>query len=125
MKKFLVLAMLLVYGLTSTGATIHLHYCCGKLDKISLSNDHNENCPGKENLQKGCCESRKLDLKVEDDQQPGSKWLTGFKHLGLTISSRSFLHFYAVKTTALKAVLTGPPAKLQLHKYLKHCRLRI
>ncbi|WP_148661191.1 hypothetical protein [Flavisolibacter tropicus] len=47
MKKLLTLFVILVYGVASAGATLHLHYCCGKLDKISFSAAHNKDCPKK------------------------------------------------------------------------------
>ncbi|RYZ53539.1 MAG: hypothetical protein EOO14_15350 [Chitinophagaceae bacterium] len=79
MKKLLVILLVLVYGLSASGATIHLHYCCGALDKVSLTTDHNPDCPEKGSDKKDCCDSKKLDLKIKADQNLAAKWVTSFQ----------------------------------------------
>ncbi len=49
MVKVLSIWLMLVYAFSSTGATVHLHYCCGKLQHLAMekepATDHDE-CSG-------------------------------------------------------------------------------
>jgi hypothetical protein len=71
MKKLLVIVLLLVYGSSSSGMTLHFHYCCGKLAKIDLEPIEKKDCKGehKELRRTLCCQSQSLELKLSDDQQ--------------------------------------------------------
>ncbi|MEI6948364.1 hypothetical protein V9K67_14300 [Paraflavisolibacter sp. H34] len=69
MKRFLVILLLMVYGLSSTGATVHLHYCCGKLDKIEFAAPKEKKCGKHAKPMKNCCDDQQLDLKVKADQK--------------------------------------------------------
>lgn len=71
MKKLLVILLLLIYGSSSSGMTLHFHYCCGKLAKVDLEPIEKKDCKGehKELKRSSCCESQSLELKLSDDQQ--------------------------------------------------------
>lgn len=75
LKKLLVILMVMVYGLSATGATLHIHFCCGKLDRVSFSTEHKKDCPKKVKSITKCCSSKQLELKVKADQEPAAKWL--------------------------------------------------
>ena len=66
MKKLFVLLLLTVYGLSSTGMTLHFHYCCGKLDKIDLA-PVVKKCNGMHQT-KPCCDNREVSLKISSEQ---------------------------------------------------------
>jgi hypothetical protein len=72
MKKLLAIIILLAYGLSSTGMTLHLHYCCGKLDKVDFSGPGSRHC-GKDCLvkNKSCCDDKQIDLKIKSEHNPG------------------------------------------------------
>ena len=72
MKKFALALMVLFYGLSSSGMTISLHFCCGKLDRVSLNNrQHQQDCPmGKKAGRSKCCHDQQLSVKVQSDQPP-------------------------------------------------------
>jgi hypothetical protein len=71
MKKLFALVMLMVYGLSSTGMTLHFHYCCGKLEKIDLSRAASKKCgTGTEMAGKGCCDNKQLELKLRSGHNP-------------------------------------------------------
>ena len=68
MKKFLTTILALVYLATSTGATIHLHYCMGRLFSWSLVDKDSKTCgqcgmpkSGKDahclSFKDGCCKT--------------------------------------------------------------------
>lgn len=80
MKKMLVILLLCVYGFSATGATLHFHFCCGKLDDISLVAPDEVACkmkaPKPENAhcskmakpaeKKACCDEKQVSFKVKD-----------------------------------------------------------
>lgn len=69
MKKLVVILLLVLYGFSSTGMTLHFHYCCGKLAKVELT-PVKDTC-GKEhkNSKKPCCDEKQLSLKVKADHK--------------------------------------------------------
>jgi hypothetical protein len=71
MKRLILILLLLVYGSTSMGMTLHVHYCCGKLKSIRLSQaEHNCcNADGKECDDKKCCEDKQISFQVQDEPE--------------------------------------------------------
>lgn len=126
MKKLLIIVLMLVYGIPSMGATIHLHYCCGKLDNITFSTQHNKSCPQKEKLLKNCCDSKQVDLKIKVDQESGTKWLTTYKDFSAPPSFTSFYIASLVEAEVLHPFSTGPPLLWpNVPLYIRHCVFRI
>jgi hypothetical protein len=73
MKKILVLGLLLVYGATSFGISLNLHYCCGQLQEITLLNADDHNCGEKQSksfasISKNCCIDQQLSFSLHTDQ---------------------------------------------------------
>ncbi|HEX5669734.1 MAG TPA: hypothetical protein VFX73_13070 [Chitinophagaceae bacterium] len=69
MKKFLVILLMLVYGYSATGMTLHLHYCCGKLKSIEWSPVSDNECGEKHNMgTKPCCETKQISSSKSTDQ---------------------------------------------------------
>jgi hypothetical protein len=69
MKKLLVIALLLVYGLSSTGMTLQLHYCCGKLKSVALAPVKDPGCGNKHKMGSNpCCETKNINSKSNADQ---------------------------------------------------------
>ena len=72
MKKFFATILALVYLTASSGATINLHYCMGKLMSWDLSHKDGGKCGtcGMDNAgHKGCCNDEQKQLKIEKDQK--------------------------------------------------------
>src|SRR3954468_8869325 len=71
LKKIAVIIIIMVYGLASTGAVVHLDYCCGKLSNISLSGEkhRDDKCPATTFHAKNCCDSKLLPLQLKGEQQ--------------------------------------------------------
>jgi hypothetical protein len=69
MKKFFAILVLLMYGFSSTGMTISLHYCCGKLKSIDWALPKHKSCDDKPNMGgKPCCETKLISNKDKSDQ---------------------------------------------------------
>jgi len=73
MKKLLVIAILLVYGASSSGMTLYIHYCCGKVETLGLTPVAGKNCGerGETSLAKPpCCEDKTVSFTLKADQVP-------------------------------------------------------
>ena len=74
MKKFLTAILAVLYITTSTGATIHMHYCMGKMSDWSLDSKDSKSC-GKCGMKtstkkgKGCCHDEHKFVKNNSDQK--------------------------------------------------------
>ena len=90
MKKFLTAILAVLYLVTSTGATIHMHYCMGKLADWSLSESKSKSCPkcGMEKSHKsdnGCCKDEHQFLKDDSAQKLSENNLQMLQLISLAI----------------------------------------
>lgn len=68
LKKFLVTILALIYLATTTGATLHMHYCMGKIFSVDMvKKDGCSKCGMKTNG--GCCKDEFKVIKVNDNHQ--------------------------------------------------------
>lgn len=126
MKKLLIILMVLVYGFSASGATIHLHFCCGKLDKVSLTTDHNPGCPEKESYKNDCCDSKKLDLKIKADQDLAAKCVASLYAVSEAISPLGYCDPVVTPHPVLQVFTTGPPdVKTKTPLFLRYRVFRI
>ena len=59
-----------MYGASSSGMTIHFHYCCGQLENIDFE-PVSKKCDMEGDHEMGtqpCCESQAISLQIEEDQ---------------------------------------------------------
>ena len=69
MKKLLAILIMLMYGFSSTGMTISLHYCCGKLKSIDWTVPKHKSCDHQQKMAgKPCCETKLISYKDKSDQ---------------------------------------------------------
>ncbi len=71
MKKLLVILILLVYGTSAIGITVHLHFCCGKLKNIEFTSSKEKTCDshnGHKMGSKPCCDKKDISIKIEGEQ---------------------------------------------------------
>lgn len=73
MKKFIVAILAILYVSTSTGATVHLHYCMDKLVGWKLWHTDSKKCSGcgmdKSHGTKGCCKDEHKQVKLQSDHK--------------------------------------------------------
>lgn len=75
MKRFSAFILLLIYSVTSIGATVQLHYCMGKISgwSVAWTESKSKECHKcgmeKENSDKGCCHDENKLIKIQDDQK--------------------------------------------------------
>jgi|SRR6476661_4071211 len=69
MNKLLIIMLMLVYGFSSTGMTLQLHYCCGKLKSIELAPVKDPGCGNQHKMgSRPCCETKNIHSKTNSDQ---------------------------------------------------------
>src|SRR6476659_6413428 len=69
MKKILVIMLMLVYGFSSTGMTLQLHYCCGKLKSVELAPVNDPGCGNQHKMgSRPCCETKNIKSQTKADQ---------------------------------------------------------
>jgi len=89
MKKLLITITALVYFAVSSGATVNLHYCMGKLmswDLSAKSKGKCDSCGMEKTGHKGCCHDEHKQLKVEKDQKVSE---SAFQFLWLALPDRA------------------------------------
>ena len=75
MKKFIATILAILYLSTSMGATIHLHYCMGKLVDWELWHTSNSKCSNcgmeksRNSIDQGCCKDEFKQIKNDKDQK--------------------------------------------------------
>lgn len=101
---------MLVYGLSSTGATVHLHYCCGKLDDVSFSHNAKKGCAADKAVsKKSCCDNKHIELKLKADQEPAAKWLQHHKVFDAPAVQATTYVFLVHQNKPVNEYATGPP----------------
>ena len=74
MKKFLAAILAILYLSTTIGATIHMHYCMGRLVDWGLTHSNSSTCARcgmekKSGSFNGCCKDECKQLRVDKDQK--------------------------------------------------------
>jgi hypothetical protein len=58
-KKLFVILLAIIYGVSASGITLQLHYCCGKLKTVDLSLSAPKECGMEHKMgSKPCCETK-------------------------------------------------------------------
>lgn len=123
MKRFLVFTLLFAYTTLACGVNLQLHYCGGKLKKISLIDSSDEDgCCGSKMKSKGCCKDKTTFIKVKDNHNSNLFLkITTFKGQILDVVIPSFLYRfqYSIKE-GHNENYQAPPVLYDNPIYLKH-----
>lgn len=128
MKKFAVLFMILLYGVTGTGFAMNLHFCSGTIAAVKINGPAPACSPDGEKM-KGCTD-KKVNVKVKDAHQaetsskaPG---ILSFELPGLSLSD--FIpaaHQALLEKLFDKTLPPAPPPSSKAEPFLKNRNLRI
>ena len=125
MKKLFALLLILAYGVSSFGMTLHMHYCCGKLDKISLSSKVSAGSKFETSVQgKSCCGDKEYQLKIKVDQEAGSKQVSSYSIAPVVLFPAYGSNVLYFQKTTADLPSTGPPLS-QVPLFIKYCIYRI
>ena len=128
MKKFAVIFMMLLYGVTGTGFAMNLHFCSGTVAAIKINGPAPACTPDGEKM-KGCTD-KKVDVKVKDAHQaetsskaPG---IFSFELPGFSLSNFvPAAHQALLEKLFDKTPLPAQPPTPKVEPFLKNRNLRI
>lgn len=138
MKRFLATILALVYLSTSMGATVHLHYCMGKLFSWSLIDNDSKNCSQcgmpKSNkaghcmsLKDGCCKDKHAHIQLDKDQKATEatyKFLTP-AFVFLPASMTTLPDLYVASYIVGYPTTNAPPEPGKVPVFIRNCTFRI
>ena len=119
---------MLMYGISSSGMTITLHYCCGKLDDISFSGVEKDRCPMGDHLKKsGCCNDKQVSAKLHAEQQAATKWVQSTqKQFIAQPYYPSAINVFTAQIIQVNRLARGTPIPIsQVPLFIKNCVFRI
>lgn len=132
MKKFIISLLTLLYISTSTGATIHMHYCMGELAGWGLGHTESKTCSkcGMENAEtkeNGCCNDEHTFLKNNTDQKVTE---STFREIQLVTTALPaffipILSFDYTRVTKTNPISHIPPLDHVVPIYIFDCIYRI
>ena len=139
MKRVIAFILAVLYLSTSMGATVHLHYCMGRLVSWGLI-DHTggKNCdycgmpkadasgacmPGMKN----CCHEEHKQIKNDKDQKLGLEVLRILKaELSVAdLPQAEWMIVFPVSPVVSHPVAHGPPLSGAVPLFLRNCNFRI
>jgi len=130
MKKVFAFILMLIYGATSFGMTLHMHYCCGKLDKVSLSSKISKACkfetPGHNTVHsKNCCDNKTYEFKIKADQETSSQQVASFELQPINILLGYSLRLFYFQKAPVNFLSAGPPFLSSIPLFITNCVYRI
>ncbi|HWK05111.1 MAG TPA: hypothetical protein VNS58_15830 [Puia sp.] len=138
MKKVFATILAVIYLSSSMGATIHLHYCMGKLFSWSLTDEDSKNC-GHCGMPKssmgghcmavkdGCCKDKHAQVKVDKDQkatESAYKFLQ-FSYVALPGRLAILPDLYVASYIAGYPTTNAPPDPDKVPVFIRNCTFRI
>jgi hypothetical protein len=132
MKKFLTVIFALAYLTASTGATLHMHYCMGKLAAWGLGHTTSKTCDkcGMEKSgekDKGCCKDEHKFVKNNTDQKTAETdfQLTQLIAVALPVSFVEIPANDFPSVTEENPISHAPPQSCSVAIYIRNCVFRI
>lgn len=132
MKKFIVGILAILYMSSSTGATLHMHYCMGKLVDMALWHGKVKkcgNCASKKITtlcSKKCCKDEHKTIKLEKDQKTAEAFQ--LIQLACVATTVNYIELPQEKIMAIAQqypVSHAPPRSSKVHPYIFNCTFRI
>ena len=132
MKKFFATILAILYLATTTGATIHMHYCMDKLVELNLWHSEKDQCNncGMETSQQadnGCCKDEHKQVKLENDHYKSGVAFQAVQSATITLP----VDFLQIPLVAFSSVTeenprsNAPPRSCGLAIYKRNCVFRI
>jgi hypothetical protein len=138
MKKVLLSILAIVYLSTSLGATIHLHYCMGRLVSWGLTEHSGKSCGfcGMQKMPasgecslgaKTCCHEESMQIRNDKDQKSAQELFQVMKAAPAVADLPQPARMDAAIFSPVKAqpASNGPPLMALVPVYLRNCNFRI
>ena len=128
MKKIIVTILAVLYLGSSSGTTIHLHYCMGKLVDLSFSFNEKEKekcsrCGMKNSKDKnGCCKNEHKQIKIERDQKLTEK-VVNLSYVTSVAHPTHNVELPPIKITSVTDAnpISHAPSRRQVSIYICNC----
>ena len=128
MKQFILAIIAFVYLGTATGATIHMHYCMGKLISIGLLPGKDDQCNkcgmGKTDAKsKGCCKDEPKQIKIEKDQKTTETAVQTMQAIAVEMPAAAIeipLNYFS-SLTEKSPYGNAPPRSASVAVYIRNC----
>lgn len=129
MKKIIVSILAFIYITTSTGATINMHFCMGRLADWDIGQNISKKCSkcGSETKNNGCCKDEHRFLKSQPDQKITETSFLSIKIIAVALPP-SFVDmaFNNIPTvTENNPVSNAPPRTSSVAVYIRNCSFLI
>lgn len=125
MKKFITFIVAVLFLSTSSGATVHMHYCMGKLADWGLTYEDSktcDNCGMKETVEKdnGCCKNENKFVKNITEQKAPESGFFNFAQTvaDLPVSFFSLADVLGFSSTEEYPISHAPPRSCKTPVYL-------
>lgn len=138
MKKLLTTILALVYLATSTGATVHLHYCMGELFSWSLVDKDGPNCgecsTSKSSMnghcivvKDGCCKDTQAHFQLDKDQKitESNDAFSALTVAALPMAVSTLPDSYVAAYIAGYPTTNAPPEPDKVPVFIRNCTFRI
>ena len=128
MKRFLIVIFALLYIGLSSGITLTLHHCMGKLVEVNMWQDETCNTCGAKHTHKSCYSTETQFIKISDDQNVDQ--LQVIKHVPVAIALLFDLRdlYNLTETeqgTTLPACADTPSEWSGTDRLIRHCTFLI
>lgn len=122
MQKFLVIFFSMLYLTVTSGITMNLHYCGGKLKTVSLFSNNEKGCCGSKKKSKGCCKDKTKTIKVEENHKASkiTETCNPSVHLVAVLSSHLLFNLLDNNEANITSNYHSPPVLYDNPLYLKH-----
>jgi hypothetical protein len=137
-KKVLTTILTVIYLSTSMGATVHLHYCMGKLFSWSLIDKDSKNC-GQCGMPKsgisghcmafkdGCCKDKHAHVQLDKDQKAAESVyvFSALTFAALPMTAATLPCNYVASYIAGYPTTNAPPNPDKVPLFIRNCHLSI
>jgi hypothetical protein len=138
MKKVFATILAVIYLSTSMGATVHLHYCMGKLFSWSLTDKDAKSC-GKCGMLKtrsdggcmltgaGCCKDRQTHIQLDKNQKTAENDYTfsAAANIALPVTTATLPGLCAATYITGYPTTNAPPEPDKVPLFIRNCHFRI
>jgi len=128
MKQVLAVIVAIFYLGTTSGFTLRMHYCMGRLAEIGIGLYGPKTCgkcgmPKSEENKTGCCKDENRFIKNNADQNISSTDLPSFQILTVALPAGFLESFFPIYFPEIKKypVSHDPPRSNTVAAYLRNC----
>lgn len=130
MKKLIVTILAVFYLGVSSGASVQIHYCMGKLINWGISGDNTDDCSncGMDKGKSGsCCKDKEHKLKLKESPTASASTYL-FNSPIATAPIPTYFRDHAISKTRLEEIYNGTgslPRTQEAPVFLRNCNFRI